>query len=61
MDKPIRQFGVKEPTSFTSVKWSSHSPGLLACGTAANFGVVGKGGVIVKSLEGPVLKTIAAS
>lgn len=61
MEKPIRQFGIKEPTAFTCVKWSSHAPGLLAVGTAANFGIVGKGGVTVKSLEGPVIKTIAVS
>lgn len=61
MEKPVRQYGVKEPTSFTCVKWSSHAPNLLAVGTAANFGIVGKGGVQVKSLEGPILKTVAAA
>jgi len=61
MEKPIRQFGIKEPTAFTSVKWSSHSPGLLALGTAANFGIVGKGGVTIKALEGPMIKTIAVT
>jgi len=61
MEKPIRQYAVKEPTSFTCVKWSSHAPNLLALGTAANFGIVGKGGVQVKSLEGPVLKTVAVA
>lgn len=33
----------------------------MALGTAANFGIVGKGGVQVKSLEGPVLKTVAVA
>jgi hypothetical protein len=61
MEKPIRQYGVKEPTAFTCVKWSSHAPNLLALGTAANFGIVGKGGVQVKSLEGPILKTVAVA
>lgn len=61
MEKPIRQYGVKEPTAFTSVKWSPHAPNLLALGTAANFGIVGKGGVQIKSLEGPILKTVAVA
>jgi hypothetical protein len=33
----------------------------MALGTAANFGVVGKGGVKIMALEGPVIKTIAVS
>ena len=57
----MRQYGVKEPTSFTCVKWSPHSPGLLALGTGANFGVVGKGGVQVKAIDGVNLKTVASS
>lgn len=61
MEKPIRQYGVREPTSFTCVKWSPHAPGLLAVGTGANFGVVGKGGVQVKTIDGVNLKTVAAS
>ena len=43
------------------MKWSPHAPGLLAMGTGANFGVVGKGGVQVKALDGVNLKTVAAS
>ena len=50
MEKPMRQFSVKEPTSFTCVKWSPHHPNLLAVGTAANFGIVGKGGVQIKGI-----------
>lgn len=61
MEKPIRQYGVREPTSFTCVKWSPHAPGLLAVGTGTNFGVVGKGGVQVKTIDGVNLKTVAAS
>lgn len=61
MERPIRQYGIKEPTSFTSVKWSPHAPGILALGTGANFGVVGKGAVHIKAIEGTSLKTIAAS
>ena len=60
MERPIRQYGIKEPTSFTCLKWSSHAPGVMALGTAANFGIVGKGGVQIKSLEGTAIKTIAA-
>jgi hypothetical protein len=61
MEKPVRQYGVKEPASFTCVKWSSHAPNLLALGTAANFGIVGKGGVQVKSLDGSKLTTVAVA
>ena len=61
MQKPIRQYGTKQPTSYTCVKWSPHAPGLLAIGTAANFGVVGKGGVQVKAIDGISIKNIAAS
>ena len=61
MERPIRQYGVKEPNSFTCVKWSPHAAGLMAMGTGANFGVVGKGGVQVKSIDGVSLNTIAAS
>ena len=61
MENPIRQYGVREPTSFTCVKWSPHAAGLLALGTGANFGVVGKGGVQIKAIEGVTLKTVAAS
>ena len=60
MERPIRQYGIKEPVAYTNVKWSSHNPNLLALGTAANFGIVGKGGVQIKSVEGPIIKTVAA-
>lgn len=59
MERAIRQYGIKEPTSFTCVKWSPHTPNLLALGSGANFGVVGKGAVHLKAIEGPSLKTVA--
>ena len=60
MESPMRQYGVREPNAFTCVKWSPHTPGLLALGTGANFGVVGKGGVQVKAIDGVALKMVAA-
>lgn len=59
MERPIRQYGIKEPTAFTCVKWSPHTPNVLALGSGANFGVVGKGSVHLKAIEGPSLKTVA--
>jgi hypothetical protein len=59
MERAIRQYGVKEPTSFTCVKWCPHVPNLLAVGSGANYGVVGKGAVHLKAIEGPNLKTVA--
>ena len=41
------------------MKWSPHAPNVFAVGMADNFGIVGKGITQVKSIDGPLIKTVA--
>lgn len=58
--QPVRQIGIKEKLANTAVKWSPHAPNVIALGSAENFGVVGKGVVQIKRLEGNTIQTVAA-
>lgn len=59
MDKPVRQFALREKQALTSIKWSPHAPGVFAVSSAANFGVVGTGGTQIKAIEGTGIRTVA--
>lgn len=59
MDRQSMQVGIKEKLANTAVKWSPHAPGILALGSAENFGVVGKGIVQVKKVEPNGIQTVA--
>lgn len=59
MNQP-RQLGIKEKLANTAIKWSPHEPSLIALGSAENFGVVGKGVVQIKKIEGNSIQTVAA-
>lgn len=43
-------FAVKDALAHTSLKFSPHSDKLLAVGSAANFGIVGKGNAQIRAL-----------
>lgn len=60
MDRPGISIGVKEKLANTTIKWSPHAPNILALGSSENFGVVGKGVVQIKKIEGNSLVTVAA-
>jgi hypothetical protein len=59
MEKPIRQYGIREKMAITNVKWSPHTANLFAVSSASNFGVVGTGSTQIKALEGSTIKTVA--
>ena len=60
MDPQAFSIGIKEKMSNTAIRWSPHEPGILALGSAENFGVVGKGVTQIKKIEGNKLVTVAA-
>ena len=60
MDRQSVSLGSREKFSNTAIKWSPHAANILALGSAENFGVVGKGIVQIKKIEGNSLVTVAA-
>ena len=52
-------FASKDTLAHTALKFSPHSDKLMAIGSAANFGIVGKGNAQIRALEGKTIKIIA--
>lgn len=52
-------FATKDQLAHTSLKFSPHAENILAIGSAANFGIVGKGNAQIRALDGKTIKVIA--